>query len=155
MKVLMDTSTLVAAVLPSHEQHVACVQWLEAAKQKAFELIISVHTIAELYAVLTRMPVRPRITGEIAVQFIDDILAAARPVALSPRHYQDLVASLAQSGLVGGVIYDGVIAKAAEIEGVDYLLTLNKSDFKRVWSAEASRIASPETLPPPQMTNDK
>ena len=154
MKVLMDTSTLVAAVLPSHAHHATCVGWLEAAKQTAFELVISVHTIADLYAVLTRMPVRPRITGPIAVQFIANILTAAKPVSLSARHYYEVVDSLSQCGLVGGVVYDGVIVKAAEIEGVDYLLTLNKPDFDRVWPAAAARIISPEDVPPPQLTTD-
>jgi predicted nucleic acid-binding protein len=155
MKVLMDTSSFVAVVLPWHAQHATCVAWLEAAKQRAIELVISVHTIAELYAVLTRMPSRPRITGDTAVQFIADILTAARPVSLSARDYQDLIALLAQSGLIGGVIYDGVIAKAAANEGVDYLLTLNKPDFERVWPAGAARIVSPDTLPPPQLATDQ
>ena len=154
MKVLMDTSVLVAAVLPSHSKHRPCAQWLDAAKQAAFELVVSSHTIAELYAILTRMPVRPRITAGTAVQFVDDILTAARPISLSGRHYQDMVGSLAQRGLIGGVVYDAVIAKAAELESADYLLTLNKPDFDRVWPAGAARIVSPETLPPPQLTTD-
>lgn len=152
MKVLMDTSALVAALLPSHSKHGPCVRWLDAAKQAEFELVISSHTIGELYAILTRMPVRPRITAGTAVQFVDDILAAAKPVSLSGRHYQVIVGSLAQRGLIGGVVYDAVIAKAAELENVDYLLTLNKPDFDRVWPAGAARIVSPETLPPPQRT---
>jgi hypothetical protein len=65
-----------------------------------------------------------------------------------------VVGSLAQQGLNGGVVYDAVIAKAAEIENVDYLLTLNKADFDRVWSNHIARIVSPETLSPPQLTTD-
>ena len=75
MKVLMDTSVLVAAVLPSHSKHWSSVQWLDAAKQGAFDLVISSHTIAELFAILTRMPARPRITARTAVRFVEDILS--------------------------------------------------------------------------------
>jgi predicted nucleic acid-binding protein len=154
MKVLMDTSVLVAAVLPSHSKHWPSVQWLDAAKQGAFDLVISSHTIAELFAILTRMPARPRITARTAVQFVEDILLVAKPVTLSGQHYHDVVGSLAQQGLIGGVVYDAVIAKGAEIENADYLLTLNKPDFDRVWPAHVARIVSPETLSPPQLTTD-
>jgi hypothetical protein len=58
-------------------------------------------------------------------------------------------------GLVGGVVCDGVIAKAAEIEDVDHLLTLNERDLQRVWPAGAPRIASPEKLSPPARTTDQ
>lgn len=154
MKVLMDTSVLVAALLPSHSKHWPCVQWLDAAKQRLFDLVISSHKIAELFSILTRMPARPRITARTAFEFVEDILSVAKPVSLSGQHYHEVVGSLAHQGLIGGVVYDAVIAKAAEIENVDYLLTLNKADFDRVWSAHIARVVSPETLSPPPLTSD-
>jgi hypothetical protein len=47
------------------------------------------------------------------------------------------------------VVYDAIIAKAAETAGVDYLLTLNVTHFQRVWQAGAARVVSPQTLAPP------
>ena len=149
MKVLLDTSVLVAGLIPSHPRHAVAQPWLDGAKRGTLELVISSHSIAELYAVLTRMPARPRISGPIAVQLIADILTAAQTVVLSGSDYQDVITSLAQNGLVGGVVYDAVIARAAELENVDHLLTLNEVDFQRIWPSGAARIASPQTLPPP------
>ncbi len=61
----------------------------------------------------------------------------------------NLVDLLSQAGLVGGVVYDGVIAKVAEIESVDHLLTLNEADFRRLWPSVAGLVVSPQTLSPP------
>ena len=47
-------------------------------------------------------------------------------------------------GLSGGVVYDALIAQAAKKAGADRLLTLNETDFRRVWPDAAGRIASPE-----------
>ena len=74
--------------------------------------------------------------------------------ALSADEYRSVLESASQAGWVGGVIYDALIAKVADAAGVDRLITLNVSDFQRVWPAGTARIASPQTLPPPGTTTD-
>jgi predicted nucleic acid-binding protein len=145
----MDTSCLVAAVVAAHPQHSACLGWLSHAKQGAIEVVISAHSIAELFAVLTRLPAKPKITGPAALQLIAGILACVKPVVLSPQGYEDLINALAQAGLVGGVVYDGIIAKVAELESVDHLLTLNMADFQRLWPSAARLVVSPQSMAPP------
>lgn len=149
MKVLLDTSVLIAGVHPSHASHSVALPWLDAAKQKKFDCVISAHSIAECYAVLTRLPVRPRITGPTAIQLIRDLLTDVVAVSLSSDDYLDLLDDLSKRRFVGGVVYDGIMAKAAQMENVDYLLTLNESDFQRLWPAGSSRIVSPYSLLPP------
>lgn len=46
-------------------------------------------------------------------------------------------------GLSGGVIYDAIIAKAANKSGVDHVLTFNIDDFTRVWPEGADRLIAP------------
>ena len=46
-------------------------------------------------------------------------------------------------GLSGGVIYDALIARAAEKAGAERLLTLNGADFRRVWPEGESLILVP------------
>ena len=149
MKVLLDTSVIVAGTVPSHASHAVSLTWLEGAKRNDFESVISTHSIAECFAVLTRLPLRPRITGQAVRKLLDDLLMNVNPVGLTASDYLDLLDDLTTSRLVGGVVYDGVIVKAAQLEDVDYLITLNEADFHRLWPAEASRIVSPLTFSPP------
>ena len=57
MKVLFDTSVFVAALEVSHPRHSVCLPWLQQAQEKKIEGYFSTHTYAELYSVLTRLPV--------------------------------------------------------------------------------------------------
>jgi predicted nucleic acid-binding protein len=150
MRVLADTSVLVAAHLPAHTAFPVASAWLNRAKLGAFELVVSAHTLAETYSVLTRLPVNPKITAQAAWQFIEqNILSCVKVIALAADDYRDLIGQAVQNGLVGGVIYDAVIAKGAELATVDYLLTLNVGHFQRVWPHGASRVVSPLAMTPP------
>jgi hypothetical protein len=60
-----------------------------------------------------------------------------------------MIEELVQVSVVGGAVYDAVIAKAAELANVDHLLTFNVSHFQRAWPSGASRVVSPMTLTPP------
>jgi predicted nucleic acid-binding protein len=150
MKVLLDTSVLVAGHLPSHPHFSDASGWISCAIQGGFEFVVSSHTLAEVYAVLTRLPATPRITPEAAWQFLENnVLSCAVVVVLTGQHYRELIQQAAGNGLAGGIVYDAIIGKAAETAGVDYLLTLNVPHFQRVWQAGAARIVSPQTLAPP------
>jgi len=52
IKVLFDTSVLVASILVNHEQHSACISWLIRVKRGEIQGYIGTHTLAELYAIL-------------------------------------------------------------------------------------------------------
>lgn len=70
MAILFDTSVLVAAFEVSHPRHSACLPWLQRAQSQGIQGSICCHTLAELYAALTRLPVRPPIAPEIAEHLI-------------------------------------------------------------------------------------
>ena len=133
MKVLFDTSVLVAAFVESHPAHSYAFKWLQKARTKQIEFLISSHTIAELYAVLTVLPVTPTITPGIVIRLIkENVLTAARVITLDHKDYRTVITGLAGLGITGGTVYDGLIARAAKKAGADKLLTLNQRDFKRV-----------------------
>ncbi|MEM8858860.1 MAG: PIN domain-containing protein [Chloroflexota bacterium] len=145
IRVLLDTSVIVAALVESHSNHERAFPWLKRAKAGEFELVISAHTIAEVYAVLTRLPIRPRIQPAVAEVLIrENILKVCEPVALTAEDYSTVVQSQAEKGLPGGSIYDAIIARVALNAKVDQLVTLNPADFKRVWNGEAKIIIEPE-----------
>ena len=72
MQVFFDTNVLVAASERSHPHYVQAwpaLRRVEAGKDKGF---MSAHSIAEVYAALTRLPVQPRIHPAEALRIISD-----------------------------------------------------------------------------------
>lgn len=144
MKVLLDTSVLVAAMVEVHPAHERALPWLQQVKKGEITASVAAHTLAELYAVLTRLPVNPSISPAVAWRLIEEnVLAAAEVTALSEEDYRTLLQSLSQKGLRGGVTYDAIIAYVATKAGVEQLVTLNEKDFYRVaFSSEVEIISA-------------
>lgn len=93
MKVLFDTSVLVAAMVANHPRHAGCVSWLEAVKAQRHEGVIATHTLAGVYAVLTRLPLSPRISGTLAQRLIAENLAQFEVIPLTTEDYQAAIAT--------------------------------------------------------------
>jgi predicted nucleic acid-binding protein len=144
MKALLDTSVLVAALVEPHPEHQRALPWLTKVKSRTTELVISSHTIAELYAVLSTLPVSPRILPGLAWRLIhESIEPHVSIVSLTSSEYIATIKHMSDMGLTGGAVYDALIAKAAKKSGVDRLVTFNVGDFKRVWPEGAARIVAP------------
>ncbi len=144
MKVLLDTSVWVAGLVKSHAHHQRALPWLESVRQQTVVAAISVHTLAEVYSVLTGAPFQPKISPAQAIQLIEDnIIGKVEAVALTVDGYQDLVRHLAQTGIAGGAVYDGVIACAAAKAQVDHIVTFNARDFRRVYPSLAASVIVP------------
>lgn len=149
MKVLFDTSVLVAALVRSHPRHDRCLPWLARAQAGELELVLAAHTLAELHAVLTALPVKPRISPRTAQRLAEENHLRPRPegrvevVALTVRQYVEVLDAAVRASLAGGVLYDALLTKAAEIAGVEALVTLNPDDFRRAWPAGADRVREP------------
>ncbi len=137
MRILFDTSVLVAALVQDHPKHEKALPWLSKAKAQKFEFIISSHTMAELYAVLSTLPVKPRISPNVAWRLIhENIERTAKIVSLSPKEYCSFIKSSSDIGLSGGIIYDALIVKVAQKSKIERILTLNIRHFKRVWQGD-------------------
>lgn len=107
-------------------------------------MVVASHSLAEFYHVLTRYPSKPQLSTGMVLNLIEDnIVGAAKVVSLSPKEYLAVIESLAKRGLGGGQIFDALIAKVAQVEKVDKLLTLNTSDFLRVWPDGKRAIQHP------------
>ncbi len=144
MKALLDTSVLVAALVEPHPDHQRALPWLTKSKSKSSELVIGSHTVAEVYAVLSTLPVSPRISPGLAWRLINEsILPKVSIVSLTSSEYIATVKHLSDLGLSGGAVYDALIVKAAQKSGADRIVTFNMNDFKRVWPEGAGRIVEP------------
>lgn len=143
MKVLFDTSVLVAAFETSHPRHSVCLPWLQRAQAKEIDGYLSTHTLAELYSVLTRLPVRPSISPVLAQRLLDENLHLFKAIVLTADDYQQAIASMVRLNLPGGGIFDALIAQAALKAKVELLLTLNPSHFTRLGQDIAQRVQVP------------
>ena len=144
MKILIDTSVLVAAIVESHPRHTQALPWLQRVKTGKVAFFVASHTLAELYAVLTTLPLKPKISPSTAWRLVhDNVETSAKVVSLSSSDYRDTVKQMSELGLTGGVIYDALIVKAAKKSKVERLLTFNFDDFIRVWPDGESFIYTP------------
>ncbi len=144
MRILFDTSLLVAAVVEGHPAHALALPWLQRAKDKTDAGVVAAHSLAEMYAILTRLPVRPPIPPDMAREVIQvNVLNTCEVVALSAADYVTLLDHLAGLGIAGGASYDALLLHAAAKAGVDQVITLNAHDFRRVYPALADKIVSP------------
>ena len=132
-------------MVESHPMHEIAFPWLKQAKTKSFELIIASHTLAELYAVLSTLPIKPRISPAVAWRLIqENIESVGKVISLTASEYSAIIKRLSESGFKGGIVYDALIAKVAQKAGVKRLLTFNSDHFKRVWPAGENVIVTPQ-----------
>ena len=107
--------------------------------------MLAAHSVAELYAVLSTLPVRPRITPIVAQQLIKhDVLDILEVISLSAEDYALVIEQLSDRGISGGATYDALILQAAVKAEADRIITLNEDDFRRISPAHADRVISPQ-----------
>ena len=144
MRILLDTSVLVAAMVKAHPAHECALHRLKQVTHGADDGFVAAHSVAELYAILTTLPVLPQISPGDALQLIRrNVLNTFEVVCLSDADYAQVIEHLSTSGITGGATYDALILRAAINANVDQVVTLNEKDFCRVYPALAGKIVSP------------
>lgn len=133
MRVLFDTSVLVAAVvdqLPSHESALEC---FVNHSGRGFEGCCSTHALAECYATLTALPLARRVQPLEAKQLImENFVGRLTVLDLAAADYVDVLDRVAGLGLRSGIFYDALHLATAESAGCERLYTLNLRDFERL-----------------------
>lgn len=107
----LDTSVAVAVLFGSHPSHAAV---LEALGDRP--AVLTAHSLAETYSVLTRLPGDARVSPPDAARLID---ANFGPALLpSPDVARTLPTVLAGLGIAGGAVYDALVGLAAREHGM-------------------------------------
>ena len=101
------------------------------------------HSLAEVYATLTRMPGSQRADPDQALLILDDIRDRLTLVALDPEEYCSAIADAASQEIVGGTIYDALIARCALKARAKTIYTWNVEHFGRCGPEVASRVRTP------------
>ena len=101
------------------------------------------HTLAEFYAVMTRLPVKPRISPDEVTLFWEAITERLSAVTLSEREYVATLREAAGRGISGGKIYDALILACAKKCRAEAIYTLNHREFPVLAPDLAGRIRTP------------
>lgn len=108
---LLDTSAAVALCLASADGHDAVID-----RSAGAVLGLAGHTAPETYSVLTRLPGSQRLSAAVALKVIAQNFPASHH--LSADRASTALSELADAGVSGGAVYDGLVALAAREAGI-------------------------------------
>jgi predicted nucleic acid-binding protein len=146
---LFDTSVVIAALSRPHARHAVARPWMDAVVDGRVGLVLSAHSIGELYAYFTAVREIAMPPGDAARMIRTDVVDRARVRTLPALSYVRLLGKLGGLDIRGGAVYDAIHAEVARREDVDGILTINTKHFLRVWPDDTDRIIDPRTTPPP------
>lgn len=141
MKGFFDTSVLVPVFYGDHVHHKASLDlFIQFDKSTG---CCGAHSLAEVYSTLTRMPGKHRISGEQALLFIDSLRERLSIVGLSGDEYADALTASASAGVVGGGIYDAMLAHCALKAKAEFIYTWNERHYGLCGKEVVRRLRTP------------
>jgi predicted nucleic acid-binding protein len=141
MKYFFDTSVLVPVFVDDHVHHEASLAVFSRSDKK--HAICAAHSLAEVYATLTRLPGKDRASTSEAMLFLESMEARLTFISLDSAEYWSAIMRSAQSGIEGGTIYDALLAHCALKAGAEIIYTWNVDHFRRVGPEVARRVRTP------------
>lgn len=144
MNYFCDTSVLVPALLPEHEHHASSFPLFAAATPKRASC--AAHSLADVYATLTRYPGSERLSAEQAGLLIEEIESRFELICLDAHEYRSAVHIMAAQGIIGATIYDGLIAACAIKARPDRLYTWNARHFELLGAEVQRLVAKPPAV---------
>jgi len=141
MREFFDTSVLVAAFWGGHRDHEVSVKLLGAANKT--RSACAAHSIVEVYAVMTALPVRPAIPPEQVLLFVQAMRERLAVVILDEQDYIDTTRQTAELGFTSGRIYDALLLKCAAKVRAKTIYTWNVKHFRLIDPGQADRIRTP------------
>jgi predicted nucleic acid-binding protein len=142
VKAFLDTSVLVATFYADHEHHAPSIDLFLRFGRK--DACCGAHSLAEVYATLTAMPGKRRVSGDEAMLFLGDVRERLTLVALDEEEYFQMAQDCAAAGLASGAIYDALLGRCALKANARAIYTWNSKDFMRLPAAISRRVKTPE-----------
>ena len=141
MKGFFDTSVLVPVFYGDHVHHSASLNlFIQFDKNTG---CCGAHSLADVFSALTRMPGKHRISGEQAMLFIGSIRERLSVVSLSGDEYADALQASAARGIVGGGIYDAILARCAMKARAERIYTWNLRHYAQCGPEITGRLQTP------------
>lgn len=125
MRALLDSSILVATLVPKESDHAACVDALHRGGA-----VIHVHALNETFANLTGGALGFRIEAEETARLIrEKIVACVDVIVLNPEETLFAHRQARARGVRGGAVYDFMHLVAARKANAEVLYTLDIGNF--------------------------
>jgi predicted nucleic acid-binding protein len=141
VKYFFDTSVLVPALLDDHVHHAASFAALEKAEKR--NSCCGTHSLAEVYSTLTRMPGPQRTSAAEAMLLLDSLSTRFTFITLDSMEYWTVIADSSEAGIVGGRIYDALLARCALKASAEIIYTWNTAHFLQLGDRVARRVRTP------------
>jgi predicted nucleic acid-binding protein len=141
MKEFFDTSVLIAAFHGGHVHHLPSLKRFAAAEKK--HSACGIHSLAEVYAVMTVLPVKPMIPPEQALLFVEEVHDRLTLVSLSAEEYFTAIQDTATRGFTGGRIYDSLLLACAAKCKAQAVYSWNLKHYQALAPDLAPRIQTP------------
>jgi predicted nucleic acid-binding protein len=141
MNEFFDTSVLVASFWRGHRDHDASLKRVAAANKKKSSCAL--HTLAEVYASMTALPVKEIIPPDQALLFVQEVRERFTIVTLSEGEYFEAIQQAAERGFASGRIYDALLLRCAAKVKSEIIYTWNVKHFKAIDPKQASKIQTP------------
>jgi len=141
MKEFFDTSVLIASFWRGHPDHEASLKLVAGAHKN--KSACALHTLAEVYAGMTALPVKQVIPPEQALLFVQEVRDRCTIVSLNEDEYYRTLALAAEQGFSSGRIYDALLLRCAVKVKAEVVFTWNLRHFRAISPDLADRIRTP------------
>lgn len=141
MKEFFDTSVLIGAFWRGHPQHEPSLKLVSAANKRKSSC--AAHTLAEVYATMTALPVKDVIPPDQALLFVKEVQDRFTIVTLTEDEYFSTIEQTAERGLVSGRIYDALLLRCAAKVKAEAIYTWNLKHFRAINPDLVDRMRTP------------
>jgi predicted nucleic acid-binding protein len=101
------------------------------------------HSLAETYSTLTGRTGKGRASGDQALLFLGNVRERLMLITLNQEEYFRVLEASSSLGIIGGGIYDALLAQCAIKAKAETIYTLNVEDFVRLGPEVAGRVKIP------------
>lgn len=141
MKEFFDTSVLIGAFWRGHPHHETSIKLVSAANKR--KSACAAHTLAEVYATMTALPVKDVIPPDQAFLFVQEARDRFAIVTLTEDEYYTTIEQAAARGFVSGRVYDALLLRCAAKVKAEVIYTWNLEHFRAISPGAADRMRTP------------
>ena len=105
------------------------------------------HSLAEIYATMTGLPVRPAPAPEQVLLFVQQTAQRLTTITLNEAEYLTAISGLADRQLIGGRVYDALLLACARKFRARIIYTLNLKHFRQLAPDLAGILRTPANAP--------
>ena len=130
---LLDSNVVIASVAEAHEHHEPSITLF--VDRRAHSFAVAAHSYSEAYSILTRRSQSSlfRWAASDAIAALESVAAKCVLVGLTHAQTFDAIKTFAAEGGVGPRLYDRLIGEAAMLNGLDCIVTWNRSHMSSLF----------------------